>query len=67
MMLFGRADIGQNIQEILATFSGPEATGNLGFDFDHAKVTLRLVIIKRDGKILDKQAYCILVFAQSVN
>ncbi len=51
MLLFRSAGIGQNIQEVLAALFGSETTGNLGLDFDHAKITLRLVIVKRNGKI----------------
>ena len=67
MMLFRGVGIGQNIQEILATFFGSETPGNLGLDFDHAKVTLSLIIVKRNGKILYEQTYCVLVFPQPVN
>ena len=67
MMFFRSGGIGQNMQEVKAAFFGTETTGNLGLDFDHAKVALRLIIVKRNGKISDKQAYCVLVFAQPVN
>ena len=59
-MLFLRGGIGQNIQEVKAVFFGTETTGNLRLDFDHAKVALRLIIVKWNSKILVKQAYCIL-------
>ncbi len=67
MMLFGGAGIGQNMEEVLTAFIGTKTTGNLGLDLNHAKITLRLIIVKRDGEILDKQAYRILVFPQPVN
>ena len=51
-MFFRGAGIGQDIQEVLATFFGTETTGNFGLDLDHVKIALRLVIVKRNIEIL---------------
>ena len=45
-MLSGCAYIGHDLQEILGAGFRTEATGNLGLDFDHAEITLRLIVVK---------------------
>ena len=61
-MLFGGGGIGENVEEVRATVIGTKTTGNLSFDLNHAKITLRLIIVERNGEILYKQAYRVLVF-----
>ena len=44
-----------------------EAAGDLGLDLNHAQIALRLIVVKRNGKVFCKQAYGCLVIPQAVD
>ena len=56
-LLFRSANVGHDVKKITSALISAEAAGNLGLDLDHAQVTLRLIVVKRDGELLYEQAY----------
>src|SRR5260221_12978805 len=45
---------------------GTEATGNLLLDFDHPKISLRLVVVKRNRKIVQELEHSPLPLRESI-
>ena len=46
-------DVGHDIQIFNGTVEASETAGKLGFDFDIANVTFSLIVVKRNGKVID--------------
>ena len=66
-LLFGGTDVRHDIQIVLSTGFASETSGNLAFDFDHANIPLRLIIVKRNGKVQYEAADGILVISKTVD
>ena len=62
-----RPCIRHDLQEVSGSFFRAEATGDLGLHLDHAKIAFSLIVVKRNYEVLHKQAYRLLLVAQSVN
>src|SRR5450759_2259047 len=58
--------IASNAAKGLGTSNAPEAAGDLLLHFDHAKISLRQIVIKIHSQILQEGQDGLLVFAQPI-
>ncbi len=47
-------DVAANLAEEMSALLRAEGAGDLLFDLDHAYVPLSLVVVKRDGEVIEK-------------
>ena len=66
-LLLRRPCIRHDFEEVLGSFFRAEATGDLDFHLDHAKIAFSLIVVKRKYEIFHKQAYRLLLVTQPVN
>src|SRR5512135_3088164 len=58
--------VATNASKRLCASPSSEAARDLLLDFDHAQISFRLVVIKRDTQVFQKRQNGVLVFAQAI-
>jgi hypothetical protein len=65
-ILAGGRDVPTNLTEVVSAIFGSEGARDFLFDFDHAYISLALVIVKRHAKVVHKGQHLRLVVLEAV-